>query len=158
MATKEVEARFEDGPVTATVDTAGNLAVTRRGTITRTVLLGGIGGLIFKKATRHDTRELYLLVEAPNSADLIQCRPDDGPKVRQIAVQINSASRGYASALEAHEQDVAQAERELQLLRDDRAAVEEAEAKLRSAEADTERLDAARGEVDLARAEAEPDA
>lgn len=155
VTTSEGEASFKDGPVTATVDTAGNLAVTRRGTITRTLLLGGIGGMIFKKEERHDARELYLLIETPNFASLIQCKPDDGPKVRQLAVRINNTSRAYASTLEAHEKDVARAEEEVRLQEADRAAVEEAETRLMAAEADTTRLDAARAEADRVRAEGE---
>ncbi|MDP9485280.1 MAG: hypothetical protein M3Q49_05725 [Actinomycetota bacterium] len=153
VETPEGQARFEDGSVTATVDTAGNLAVTRRGTITRTVLLGGIGGIIFKKAVRHDTRELYLLIESPNLVSIIQGRPDDGSQVRKFAVQINHASRSYASVLEAHERDVVQAERALRQRKDDRAAIEAAETKLTAAEGNTARLDEARIEVDRLRAE-----
>ncbi|MHB1720789.1 MAG: hypothetical protein ACYCV1_11805, partial [Acidimicrobiales bacterium] len=57
----------------AGVDTAGNLAVTKRATLTRTVAAGlvagpvgaVVGGAGFKKTKKIDARELYLHIEAP---------------------------------------------------------------------------------------------
>lgn len=62
----------------ASVDTAGNLAVTRRVTVTRLVAGGVILGLLFKKAKKHDSRELYLVVETPEVVSSIKCDPNEG--------------------------------------------------------------------------------
>lgn len=140
----EGEARFEDGTVEATVDTAGNLAVTRRATLTRFIALGGIGALAFKKKDLTDARELYLLVEAPGLASLVQCDPNEGAEVRQFAVQINNASRAAESTRKIKEMYVSRAERELEAAMKDHVAIEAAERKLDAARSNTQRLDVAR--------------
>src|SRR4051812_13894863 len=70
--------------VLATVDTAGNLAVTKRITLTRLAAGGIVGGLVFQKKQKHDSRELYLMVEGPDFAILQECSPEDGAKVRKL--------------------------------------------------------------------------
>ena len=79
---------FKDGPVKASVDAAGNLSVT-------TGPEQGMGV--------YDKRELYLTIEGPDFASLIQCRPDDGPRVRVLAAKIRSQGSsstgcGYSSS------------------------------------------------------------
>jgi hypothetical protein len=56
--------RAMDERVHAVVDSAGAIAVTRRYTLTRFALLGPLSTFA-PKATEHDTRELYLIVEHP---------------------------------------------------------------------------------------------
>ena len=53
-----------DEQVRAVVDAVGVIAVTRRHTVTRLALLGPFS-LFTPKATTHDNRELYFLVEHP---------------------------------------------------------------------------------------------
>lgn len=138
------------GPgVTATVDTAGNLAMTKRVTLTRLVGLGLIGGLIFQKKQRVDTRELYLLVETPEFASIVQCRPDKGPQVRRFAVQINNAARGAKAARAARRQMIAAAQARLEAVTADRRAIEEAEAALAGVRSDRAAIEAAEAQLQL---------
>lgn len=91
----------------ASVDTAGNLAMTQRHTVTRFVAggallgpVGALGSVFFPKSKKHDTRELYLSIHTEQFASLIVCKPEEGAKARQFALQINSAS-SQAPRLEA---------------------------------------------------------
>ena len=61
--------------VRATVDTAGNLMVTRRHTLTRAALLGPFS-LFAPKSVTHGENEVYLLIESDNFASVVQCRPE----------------------------------------------------------------------------------
>ncbi len=137
------EHTFESGPVEATVDTAGNLAVTKRASAAKYLVLGSDWASLFKKTEKHDSRELYLLVEGTDFAGLVECRPDDGPKVRQLAVAIKNTSRSYPSVQEARENAVSQAQRALEAVQKDNA-VEAATSGLEDAKSNTQRLDAAR--------------
>lgn len=137
------EHTFESGPVEATVDTAGNLAVTKRASAAKYLALGSNFASLFKKTEKHDSRELYLLVEGTDFAGLVECRPDDGPKVRQLAVAIKNASKSHASVREARENAVSQAQRALEAVQNDNA-VEAAASGLEDAKSNTQRLDAAR--------------
>lgn len=142
------EHHFKNGPVEATVDTAGNLAVSKRATLARWAVYGSTYASLFKKTEKHDTRELYLMVEGPDFASLVNCPPDDGPKVRAFAMQITTASKSAASVLQAREQAIAQATQELEAVRNDRAGIEAATKKLEAAKSDTKRLDAAREQLE----------
>lgn len=96
-------AYFRDGPVAATVDTAGNLAVGRRATLTRMaaggLLFGSLGAIVagagFKKDRVHDARELYLLIESPNLLSVGEFDPSKGAALRDFAVRINNASLAW---------------------------------------------------------------
>src|SRR5450759_4639061 len=55
-------AYFEQGEDEAVADTAGNIAVSQRITLTRLVAGGVIGGIIFPKKKVTDERELYLMI------------------------------------------------------------------------------------------------
>ena len=82
------------GPSTkATVDTAGNIAVTRRATLTRFALLGFGPALLFQKKQVHDARELYLLIEDDDWMTIVACDPSEGEKVRRVAARINEMAK-----------------------------------------------------------------
>ena len=142
------EHHFENGSVMATVDTAGNLAVTKTGTLTRWLAYGDTGASLFKKTKKHDTRELYLMIEGPDFVSLVECKPDEGPRVREFAAKINNASKSAHLVSQAREEAIAQAERELEVARKDRSEIEAATKKLEDTKGRTERLDTARMKVE----------
>jgi Short C-terminal domain len=103
-----IRAPHGEGPILGTevvVDTAGNLAVTRRATLTRMaaggLLLGPLGALLstgVSKPKRHDVREVYLLIENPQFSSVVPCLPREGPKARQFAAQINTLAKQASNA------------------------------------------------------------
>ena len=137
--------------ITAVADTAGNLATSSRTTLTRVaaggLLLGPAGmilGGVAKKNKIHDTRELYLLVEAPDRfASLISCNPDDGQKVRQVAMGIKQAALNVNNTLMQRQQAIAAAENDLYTEQQDSGALSVAAAALESARKNTGRVTAA---------------
>jgi hypothetical protein len=89
-----------DETISATVDTSGNLARTKRATLTRMtaggLLLGPVGilaGGMIQKKKLHDDRELYLMVEGREFTALVTCYPDHGVTVRQFAARISQACK-----------------------------------------------------------------
>ena len=121
--------------VQASVDTAGNLAVTKRVTLTRLAAGGIVGGLVFQKKQKHDSRELYLMVEGPDFAILQECSADDGAKVRKFAQQINVAAKASVARAEERAQTLAEAEGRLSRVREDRSAIVAAKAEAAALEA-----------------------
>jgi hypothetical protein len=78
--------------VTATVDTAGNLATKSRSTLSRigagAVIAGPLGllvGATAKKSQTIDKRELYLLIDGGDWASSEQLNPDRGAEARKFA-------------------------------------------------------------------------
>jgi hypothetical protein len=126
----------------ATVDTAGNLMVTKRVTLTRLVTLGVIGGLLFQKKQKDDTRELYLLLETPNFASVTKCSADAGQKVRQFAARINTAALQASKREEQRPAMVARYEVQLRQATENVTAIEAAQRRLGMREADRGRLTA----------------
>jgi hypothetical protein len=91
--------------VTASVDTAGNLATKSRSTLTRMAVgamvagpVGLVAGAAARKSKNVDTRELYLQLDGGDWATTLRCDPDDGEQVRRFAQEINVAARSAAQA------------------------------------------------------------
>lgn len=151
IVTSDGTAFFSAGPVEATVDSAGNLAVTKRVTLTRLVAGGIIGGLIFQKKQKHDAREVYLLIETPSFGSLVECKPDDGAKVRQFAMKVNAASKSWSLLDQQRDQAVAVATEQLgdvQIGREHQ--IGQAAQNLDVTRKDTGRMDAAKTSSDKA--------
>lgn len=124
---------FGDGPVEATADTAGNIAVTRGRNLAAkgvgTLLLGPIGlfGVGNAKERQTDTRELYLLIEGPGWAYTQQFKPELGGPIRQFAQTIQQIARQHVDRRKPEPDEEAKAVngdpitaiRELAALRDD---------------------------------------
>lgn len=98
--------------VSATVDTAGNLSRTRRYTATRAALLGPFS-LFAPKGVKHDDRELFLIIEGPDWAELVQCNADAQARTRSFAQAINTAARNVHQARQARAQRTAAAHQAL---------------------------------------------
>jgi hypothetical protein len=121
--------------VQARVDTAGNLMVTRRHTLTRFALLGPFS-VFTPKSVKHGDNELYLLIESQTWASVVKCDPKEGVQARKIAQAINLAApqagkirtqRRFAVARakqvlteeEAEDSELREAEREFDSARSD---------------------------------------
>lgn len=121
--------------VEASVDTAGNLSVTKRATLTRMAaggfLLGGLGAVLslgFQKKQQQDTRELYLLLDAGPASVVIQAVPDAGPEVRRFASQVNAAASDVAARRDRRQHEFEAARGERADVSADRSAIEDATA------------------------------
>lgn len=85
-----------DPSVQAAVESAGNL--TTRTSLTRavvgTAIAPGVGTLLGMASRKKvDARELYLVVESDEWAELIQLNPKHGEKARRLAQKLNFAAR-----------------------------------------------------------------
>ena len=99
--------------ITASVQDAGSLQkyVTSRVTLTRALTIGVFAiGAKKKKTHTVDTRELYLLIEAPGFESLTTCDPSHGPRVRQLATVINNAGKQAADLVTERDRRIAAAE------------------------------------------------
>lgn len=91
--------------VKASVETAGNIAVTRGRNLAAKAaggaITGGVGLLVWGNATEtvHDSRELYLIVEADQWAYTRSLDPDAGLDARTLASAINVAARDISAAV-----------------------------------------------------------
>lgn len=145
--------------VRAHVDTAGNLAVTKRATLTRTgagFLVAGpvgavVGGAGFKKTKKIDTRELYLRIESPRLSCVVKCPPDQGARIRSFAAAINTAAAQAPASEAQRPQRIHVAENALASAKAQTAPIEAARAQVAQATGDPELLAAiatARRELD----------
>lgn len=148
--------------VRASVDTAGNLAVTKRATLTRTAagaLVAGpvgavVGGAGFKKTKKIDTRELYLNIEAPTLSCVVRCPPDSGARVRSFAAAVNTAASLAATDEPRRPHRIRLAEEALAAAQAARDPVEAAQRKAAKVAVDPHLLatvDSARQELDAYR-------
>jgi hypothetical protein len=120
--------------VEASVDTAGNLSVTKRATLTRMatggLLLGGLGAVLslgFQKKEQLDTRELYLLLDAGPASVVIQADPDAGAEVRRFASAVNAFVSDVAARRQRRSQELATTRAERVRVEADRSAIEAAQ-------------------------------
>lgn len=140
----------------ASVDAAGNLAVTKRVTLTRLVAGGIIGGLIFQKKTKDDTRELYIVIETPTVVSAVKCPPDQGPKARQFAAKVQQQSNWESGWLKQRETAQPQAAMYFAAIKKDTSRVESARTELARTLSDAAHLDAiaaSRKELNSARSD-----
>jgi hypothetical protein len=115
------------GPeVSAVVDSAGNISRTRRHTLTRFALIG-VFSIFTPKGTKHDDRELFLLLEGPDWAELLKCDPNKQALVRSFAQQLNLAARNVEKNRAAQQQQVAAAESALRQARANTTDIESCE-------------------------------
>ena len=115
-----------DEQVRAVVDAAGVIAVTRRHTLTRFALLGPFS-LFTPKATTHDNRELYFLVEHPQWASLVKLKPNAGMAARKVCATLNLAARQASANRSGRAQRISEFDRQLGAARANRAEIEQAE-------------------------------
>ncbi len=103
------------------------------------------------------SQELYLIVEADNYVGFLECKPDDAPKVRELAVKINNASRSIHAVLKARDQAITQATKDLEAAQNNRTGIEAATERLEAVKSDTSRLESARTQVEAQTPELEID-
>jgi large subunit ribosomal protein L7/L12 len=130
------------------VDTAGNMSVTRRLTLTRAAVVGPLA-LFAPKKTKHDDRELYFIAEHPNWSAIAKLNPDAGMGARQAAQAANMAARQASASRARRQQLIATAAASAQAA--ERQASEElatAEQELRVVFADTDAISSARSALD----------
>ncbi len=120
--------------VEASVDTAGNLSVTKRATLTRMaaggLLLGGLGAVLslgFQKKEQQDTRELYLLLDAGPASVVIQADPDAGAEVRRFASAVNAFASDVDARRRRRAHELATTREERVRVEADRTAIEAAQ-------------------------------
>ena len=146
--------------ITASVETAGNLAVKSRSTLTRIAAggllfgpAGAIVGGIAKKSSNVDKRELYLLIESSTFSELIVCKPDDGAKVRQFAIQIKQSALAADSVREHRQLAIDQAKANLEKVVADKVLLDQAVKSLETTKADTSRIEAAKSRISIPNAD-----
>lgn len=112
--------------VNASVDSQ----VSSRITATRLVAIG-----IFALAAKKKTGALYLSIDGPEFASVIECPQDDQLKAREFATKIANASKSAARFIEERPRRLEEATSALDLARDT-SAVEHQRDRLRRVEAD----------------------
>lgn len=141
--------------ITATVETAGNLAIKSRSTVTRIatggLLFGGAGAIVggvAKKNKTIDKRELYLVIEGKDFSELVTCNADDGAKVRQLAVAIRQAGLNAENVRLHQSAAIKQASENMAQVRNDAASLLDAKHKFDVVKTNTARLDAAKKAIE----------
>ncbi|SFO58028.1 hypothetical protein SAMN05660359_04478 [Geodermatophilus obscurus] len=105
--------------------------VSSRITATRLVTIG-----VFALAAKKKTGAVYLSIENPDVASVIECSQEDNTKAREFAVKITNAGKA-AAAIEARLPDlILSAEQAVTTAVSDTAAIDAAQAELSRVEAD----------------------
>jgi len=106
----------------ARVEATGNTAVSSRTTATRVgagaLVAGPVGavvGAVAKKNKVIDAKELYLLLEDVEWAEVVTCKSERGQQVRSLAQQVNLAAGRVEDARMLRKQEVVKAKSELAL-------------------------------------------
>jgi hypothetical protein len=138
------------GPVagaSASCDTASNMVVKSRATLTRMaaggLVLGPLGAVLslgFKKQKVDDHRELYLLIETSTFASVVECPPDQGVKARQFAAAVMTAGMNADAIAQQRPKQIATAEEQLATFQLSGGGVPEATIALDAVKLDPERL------------------
>jgi hypothetical protein len=136
-----------DEQVRAVVDAAGVIAVTRRHTLTRFALLGPFS-LFTPKATTHDNRELYFLVEHPQWASLVKLHPNAGMAARKVCATLNLAARQASANRAGRAQRISAFDRQLGAARANRVEIEQAEGRVARAIGGFSEIEELRSTVD----------
>ncbi len=151
----------------AGVESAGNLVVTRRATLTRTVagglLAGPVGAVVgsagFQKTQEIDARELYLYIEAPALSCVVPCPPDAGARVRSFAANVNTAASRAAIEEPLRPQRIREAQQRLAMAQAARGPIEAARLRVHEVTSSPQllaRVDSARRELESYRKSKSP--
>lgn len=131
----------------ASCDTASNMVVKSRATLTRMaaggLVLGPLGAVLslgFKKHKVDDHRELYLLIETSTFASVVACPPDQGVKARQFAAAVMTAGMNAAAIAQQRPKQIAAVEEQLAAFELGGGGVPEATKALEAAKSDPDRL------------------
>jgi hypothetical protein len=128
------------GPVRDTVASV-DTQVSSRITATRLVTLG-----VFALAAKKKTGAIYLSIDNPQLASVVECPKDDNTKARQFAVQITNAGKAAAAIEERLPALIQQAEADLKACQEATQPIEFAEEELARIEAEPTFLEAIRAE------------
>jgi hypothetical protein len=136
-----IETPHGGGPVRDTVASVDS-QIASRITATRLVTLGGVYALAAKKKTG----AIYLSIDNPALASVIECPKDDNIKARQFAVQITNAGKAAAVIEEQLAALIEQAKADLEACQEATRPIEFAQEELAAIEAEPTMLEAIRAE------------
>jgi hypothetical protein len=135
-----IETPHGSGPVRDTVASV-DTQVSSRITATRLVTLG-----VFALAAKKKTGAIYLSIDNPQLASVVECPKDDNTKARQFAVQITNAGKAAAAIEERLPALIEQAEADLKACQEATRPIELAQEELATIEAEPTMLEAIRAE------------
>ena len=135
-----IETPHGSGPVRDTVASV-DTQVSSRITATRLVTLG-----VFALAAKKKTGAIYLSIDNPQLASVVECPKDDNTKARQFAVQITNAGKAAAAIEERLPALIEQAEADLKACQGATRPIELAQEELVTIEAEPTMLEAIRAE------------
>jgi hypothetical protein len=131
--------------VTASVDSQ----LSSRFTATRIVALG-----VFALAAKKKTGNLYLMIDGPQIASIVDCPKDQDRRAREFAVKVMNAGKQAEGIIAGLPERMKSAEQTLQARQNDTGTVDAAHAELKAAEANPALLEPiAAAEARLAEAE-----
>jgi hypothetical protein len=135
-----IETPHGSGPVRDTVASVDS-QIASRITATRLVTLG-----VFALAAKKKTGAIYLSIDNPALASVIECPKDDNTKARQFAVQITNASKAAPVIEEQLPALIEQAKADLKAYQEATRPIEFAQEELAAIEAEPAMLEAIRVE------------